>query len=98
MNKISFIFPSSGLKKDKNLKWYRNDTLLLNTELAKNESYRIKISSKGYLKFAEVRLKDAGHYKCTFRKDKKKKEWIIKGINLTFNGCFTEFGRHWQVF
>ena len=70
-------------KKDKTLKWYRDGTLLLNSDLAKNESYRIKISAKGHLKFAEVKPRDAGRYNCSYHKDKRNKEWIITGRSLT---------------
>ena len=77
--KFMCVFIACRTKKDKTLKWYRNGTLLLNSELAKNESYRIKISAKGHLKFAEIKPKDAGSYKCSYSKDKKKKEWIITG-------------------
>ena len=77
--KFMCFFLARRTKKDKTLKWYRDGTLLLNSELAKNESYRIKISARGHLKFAEIKPKDAGSYKCSYSKDKEKKEWIIKG-------------------
>ena len=69
----------SRSKKDKTVRWYKNGTLLMNTKLAKTESFRVKISSKGYLKFAKIKLKDAGRYTCTFKAGARKKKWIIKG-------------------